>query len=87
MLDRDTPVARIVPFSHAEAGGNRAADRPGDKTGATERVAALVRQGVLSPGNPRAVADWVEDHRRIVRPAGTASAVDLLLEMRREPRR
>ena len=87
VLDRDTPVARIVPFTHAEPGGNRAADRPGGKTGVTERVAALARHVVLSPGNPRAVAEWVEDHQPIVRPAGTASAVDMLLEMRREPRR
>ena len=31
--------------------------------------------------------EWVEDHQPIARPAGTASAVDMLLEMRREPRR
>ena len=87
VLDRDTPVARIVPFTHADPGGSRAAERPRDRTGAAERVAALARQGVLSPGNPKAVAEWVEDHRPIARPAGAASAVDLLLEMRREPRR
>ena len=87
VLDRDTPVARIIPFSHVEAGGHRAADRPGDKTEAAERIAALARQGVVSPGSARAVADWLEDHQPIVRPAGTASAVDMLLEMRREPRR
>jgi prevent-host-death family protein len=87
VLDRDTPVARIVPFTHAETSGGRATERPRDRTDAAERVAALARQGVLSPGNPRAVADWVEDHRPIAREAGTASAVDLLLEMRREPRR
>ena len=87
VLDRDTPVARIVPFAHPGSGGNRAPDRPGDRAGATERVAALAREGVLSPGDSRAVADWVKDHRRVVRPAGTPSAVGLLLEMRREPRR
>ena len=87
VLDRDTPVARIVPFTHAETGGSRTADKPGGKSGAAERVAALARQGVLSPGNPRAVAAWVKDHQPVVRPAGTASAVDLLIEMRREPRR
>ena len=87
VLDRDTPVARIVPFTHAEAGGSRTAERPGGKTGVNERIATLARQGVLSPGNPRAIAEWVEDHQPIARPAGTASAVGLLLEMRREPRR
>ena len=87
VLDRDTPVARIVPFTHVEGSGNRAAERPGAKTGAADRVAALARQGVLSPGNPKAIAEWVEEHQPIARPAGTASAVDLLLDMRREPRR
>ena len=87
VFDRDTPVARIVPFTHTEGGGNRATERPGGKTGAAERIAALARQGVLSPGNSRAVAEWADDHQPIVRPAGTASAVDMLLEMRREPRR
>jgi prevent-host-death family protein len=87
VLDRDTPVARIVPFTHVEKSGNRAADRPGSKSEAAERVAVLARQGVLSPGDPRAVAAWAEGHRPIARPAGTPSAVDMLLEMRREPRR
>jgi prevent-host-death family protein len=87
VLDRDTPVARIVPFTHAETSGNRAAARTGSKSTAAERVAALARQGVLSAGNPRAVAAWVEDHQPIARPHGTPSAVDLLIEMRREPRR
>ena len=87
VLDRDTPVARIVPFTHADTGGSRAGARPGGKRDAAERVATLARQGVLSPGNPRAIAEWVEAHRPIVRPAGTASAVDMLLDMRREPRR
>src|SRR6187402_1330510 len=83
VLDRDTPVARIVPFTHAEAGGKSSGERQGGKRETAERVAALARQGVLSPGNPRAVAEWVEEHQPIGRPAGTASAVDLLLEMRR----
>jgi prevent-host-death family protein len=87
VLDRDTPVARIVPFSHGEPGSTRGAGRQGGKTEASERIAELARQGVLSPGDSRAVADWVEDHQPIARPAGTASAVDMLLEMRREPRR
>lgn len=87
VLDRDTPVARIVPFTHAEAGGKGGRERPGGHIGAVERVATLIREGVLSPGNAQAVAEWVKDHQPIVRPAGTASAVDLLLEMRREPRR
>lgn len=87
ILDRDTPVARIVPFTHPGTSGNRAVDRPGAKTASVERVAALAREGVLSTGSPRAVAEWVAKHKPIVRPAGASSALDALLEMRREPRR
>ncbi|HUR19396.1 MAG TPA: type II toxin-antitoxin system prevent-host-death family antitoxin [Vicinamibacterales bacterium] len=87
VLDRDTPVARIVPFTHGAAGSDRGAGRQAAKTDASERIADLTRQGVLSPGDPRAIADWLEDHQPVVRPAGIASAVDMLLEMRREPRR
>jgi hypothetical protein len=61
--------------------------KPSRKPGAAERIAELARQGVLSAGNPRAVADWVKTHQPITRPAGTPSAVDLLVEMRGEPRR
>lgn len=87
VLDRDTPVARIVPFSHADTGTHRTAGRSGGQTGAAERVAELERQGVLSPGNPQAVSEWLAEHQPMVRPAGAASAVELLLEMRSEPRR
>ena len=87
VFDRETPVARIVPFTHEATGGSASAARAGGKTGAAERIAALARQGVVTPGDPQAIADWSEGHQPIARPAGTASAVDMLLEMRREPRR
>jgi len=87
VLDRDTPVARIVPFTHAPMGAKQAKARAGTTADAAERVATLARQGVLSPGNPRAVAEWAERHEPIARPVRAPSAVDLLLDMRREPRR
>lgn len=86
VYDRDTPVARIVPFAPgaAAAGGPAAKGRARE---AAQRVAGLARAGVLSPGDPQAVADWLDRHEPIKRPAGAPSAVDLLLDMRRESRR
>jgi prevent-host-death family protein len=86
VLDRNTPVALIIPFTHQDTRGKRAG-RSGQKPGAAERVATLARQGVLSPGDPKAIAEWATGHHPVARPAGAPSAVDLLLEMRREPRR
>jgi prevent-host-death family protein len=85
VYDRDTPVARIVPYvvpDGASAGRSGAA-----AAASAERVAGLVRQGVLSHGHPQAVADWLEAHEPITPPAGTPSAVDILLTMRRESTR
>ena len=87
VLDRNTPVARIVPFTHDGTAANRAGDRVRAKTAAADRIEALTRQGVLSPGNPKAVAEWVAGHEPIVRPKGAPSAVDLLIDMRRASRR
>jgi len=78
VLDRATPVARLVPY---------VADGEAKGKGEATRVDDLVRQGVLSPGNPRAVADWVARHRPVKLPAGSPSAVDVLLAMRGESRR
>jgi prevent-host-death family protein len=78
VMDRDTPVARLVPFTPTEPGTGKAA---------TERTAArvddLVRQGVLSPGDPRAVDAWLATRQPVALPAGSQSAVDVLLAMRR----
>jgi prevent-host-death family protein len=90
VLDRDTPVARIVPFVHGEK-PDRA--RPGIaesdtiERGIAARIADLTRQGVLSPGDPKAVATWLEDHPPVRLPAGSPSAVDVLLQMRRDSTR
>jgi prevent-host-death family protein len=85
VYDRETPVARIVPFVPGEATGRGRSGR--EQNAAADRIADLVREGVLSPGNPQALADWIDDHRPIRRPAGSASGVDVLLTMRRENRR
>ena len=84
VLDRDAPVARIVPFVHGalpvRASGSEA-------TASAERIADLARQGVVSPGDPRALGKWLDDHAPIRLPKGSATAVSALLEMRRETTR
>lgn len=85
VLDRETPIARIVPFTHTDTAGRVASHA--HQTGAADRIADLARQGILSPGDPRAVATWLDDHRPIARPPGAPSAVDVLLQMRRESTR
>ncbi len=82
VYDRNTPVARIVPFVPGAADG-----RVAKGAAAAERVASLVREGILSPGDPAAVADWLGRHAPLARPEGAPSAVDLLLDMRRESTR
>lgn len=85
VFDRDTPVARLVPFVHGDTAARRA---PGQAaTGAADRIAGLVRQGVLSPGDPQAVAGWMDTHPPIRLPPGSPGGVDVLLGMRRESRR
>jgi prevent-host-death family protein len=85
VLDRDTPVARIVPFAHHEHAATSASGRA--RTAGADRIADLARQGIVSPGDPRALAGWLDRHQPIKRPAGSPSAVDTLLQMRRESTR
>jgi prevent-host-death family protein len=85
VYDRGTPIARIVPFVPGDSRPSQAADTAGKQ--ARARVADLVRQGILSPGDPRAVAGWLDDHEPIRLPDGSPGAVDVLLDMRRESTR
>lgn len=79
VLDRDTPVARIVPFG--PPGTRTAAARDAFAAG---HLTDLERQGLVVRGNPRAVADWLRARTPAARPAGAPSAVDLLIGARRE---
>ena len=86
VLDRDTPVARILPFATRPAGsgkGARSVEREADRA----RVAELERLGIVSPADSETVAEWVRTHEPVKLPKGTPSAVDLLLQMRRESTR
>jgi prevent-host-death family protein len=90
IVDRDTPIARIVPFVHGARPARSAASkeaREQDKAADAERIAELVRKGVVSDGEPHAVADWLDQHEPIRLPKGSPSAVKALLDMRRQSTR
>ena len=80
VLDRDTPVARLVPFAAPRERGGAGVRR----RGADERLADLERQGLIKRGNPESVTEWLGEHRPIRLPVGSGSVVQTLLEMRDE---
>ena len=85
VYDRDTPVARIVPFTPGAAADSKSRGKAAEASAA--RVAGMARQGVLAPGDPRGVAAWLDDNEPIGLPDGTPGAVEVLLAMRRESQR
>ena len=78
ILDRDTPVARLVPF---EAAGH---ERETDQGQAEERLGQMERQGLISRGNAAAVREWLDGRPPIASPLGTRSLLETLLDMRHE---
>lgn len=87
VLDRSTPVARLVPYDPRHRSADGGTPEGDVEAQSAARIAELTRQGVLSPGDPRALAAWAETHRPLKRPVGSRSATKLLLDMRRESRR
>jgi len=87
VFDRDTPVARIVPFTPRAASGGGAAGRAPEPTESKQRVAELQRLGVIGAGDPEGLADLARTHAPVKLPKGTPSAVSLLIQMRRESKR
>lgn len=85
VLDRTTPVARLVPYSPDARPADAADDEL--RAASSARVAELTRQGVLSPGDPKAVADWLSTHQPVKRPPRSKTATRVLLDMRAESRR
>ena len=81
VLDRDRPIARIIPFSAAEPGSET------DDPAGADRLADLARQGVVTPGDPAAARRWLAAHPPVRLPEGGPAAVDTLIEMRRESTR
>ena len=47
----------------------------------------LQRLGIVGPGDPEGLAEWLRTHEPVKLPKGTPSVVDLLLQMRRESTR
>lgn len=88
VLDRDTPVARILPFAHRPpAAGKGAGARNAAREAAQAHMAELQRVGIVGPGDPEGLAEWVRTHEPVKLPKGTPSVVDLLIQMRRESTR
>ncbi len=87
VLDRETPVARVVPFTGHGPAGRLGRER--DAYWTSDRLEDLERRGIVSRPEPAPVATavWLKALRPIKRPKGAPSAVGLLLEMRRESTR
>jgi antitoxin (DNA-binding transcriptional repressor) of toxin-antitoxin stability system len=88
VLDRDTPVARIVPFTPRPARGARPGRAPAAQSReSAARLEELTRLGITSAGDPEGLVALVRDYEPVRLPKGTPSAVDLLIQMRRESTR
>jgi prevent-host-death family protein len=83
VLERDRPVARIIPFTPAEPAAIGGSADPA----AAERIADLARQGILAPGDAAAARQWIASHSPLRLPKGARGAVETLIEMRRESSR
>jgi antitoxin (DNA-binding transcriptional repressor) of toxin-antitoxin stability system len=81
VLDRDTPVARIIPFNPAGP-----ADEATDPAGG-DRMADLARQGILTLGDSPAAGRWLATHKPLRLPKGARGAVEALIDLRRESTR
>jgi prevent-host-death family protein len=88
VLDRDTPVARILPFApRPPAAARGASARNAEREAAKAVVADLQRVGVLGPGDPEGLAELVRTHAPVRLPKDAPGALDLLIRMRRESTR
>src|SRR5262245_20633619 len=84
VLDRETPIARIVPFRPQKRGGAKAAVK--DDYWTEARLAGLEGRGTLRRGRDGSVGSWLGS-RKAARLPKAASAVETLLRMRRESTR
>jgi prevent-host-death family protein len=82
VLDRERPVARLVPFRAADParkGARSAVAR------AAEELETMVQRGALSHGgDPQQTAAWLKSHRAVKAPAGSPALSDVCLQMRGE---
>ena len=95
VLDRNTPVARVVPFDRTPVGDHQArkdAYWTDDRLTELEGRGTLARgragcRGTLARGRAGNLAGWTKSHSPVRLPKGSASAVALLVHMRRESTR
>ena len=83
VLDRDTPVARVIPFARSVAGDEAAAH---DRF-AEERLESLEREGTIARGDAGRVREWLATSRPVKLPRGSGSVLRALLEARAEDAR
>ena len=87
VLDRDTPVARIVPFAPRAPRETRTGRASTAQQESTARLGELQRLGIISAGDPGGLAAAVRARPPVKLPKGTPSAVDVLIRTRRESSR
>ncbi len=81
VMDRNQPVARLVPYREEARPKRRRASAADEEA----RIDDLYQRGVISHrGDPAAVAAWAKSVKPLKRPAGTPALSDLLLKMREE---
>lgn len=83
VLDRDIPIARIVPFAPRPG----QFDRNAEQAEARQRLTELQRLGILGTGDPEGLADQVRTHVPVKLPEGAGRPLNVLLQMRRESQR
>jgi prevent-host-death family protein len=84
VLDRDTPVARLVPYAERDT----APEEPGAaEHRLQERLSEMERQGLIKRGSPDLVRGWLDAQPPVALPAGSGSVLDELLRMRYEDTR
>jgi len=73
VLDRDRPIARIVPFRQAQ------------EPGGTDPLDAMLQRGAITHrGNPEETAAWLKARTPAKPAAGSPALSDVLLQMRAE---
>ena len=88
VLDRDTPIARIVPFAPRPARSGKAGNAAAtERTESKQRIEELQRLGIIGAGDPGGLAAAVRERQPVKLPKGSPSAADLLVRMRRESTR
>lgn len=86
VFDRDTPIARIVPYGPRDRRA-RSGARGRDDYWTPERLDELERRGLVKRGDARRLEVVLGARRPIKLPKGSPSVVDLLVQTRRESTR